>query len=169
MHVIVAGKSVSITSSAAGNPAIRWQVSSDGGRTFTPLNNDGTYNGVTNNTLTVIGAGTALNGNQYEAVFSNTLNAGAHAASAPATLTVKPPLSITAALPQGTARTGYNPAITASGGLKPHVTFGVSNFRDGGTGRTSAALSSSAAAGTITVNGMPTAAGTATLAGSGAG
>jgi putative Ig domain-containing protein/immunoglobulin I-set domain protein len=60
--------SVTFTAAAAGFPAptVQWQVSTDGGTTFTDIP------GATNTTLTFVAA-TTDNGNRYRAVFTNTV------------------------------------------------------------------------------------------------
>jgi hypothetical protein len=69
------GGSVTFTAAAAGYPvpAVQWQVSTDGGTTFTNLANGGDYSGAGSDTLTVSGATSAMNGYEYQAVFTNTL------------------------------------------------------------------------------------------------
>ena len=69
------------------NIAYQWQVSSDGGATWTPLSNDSTYSGVTSPTLTVANITLAMTGYEYKCVASNT---GGSATSDPATLTYLP-------------------------------------------------------------------------------
>ena len=57
-----------------GSPAAtttRWQISTNGGSTWTNLNNGGVYGGVTTATLTVTGVSSALNNDRYRANFSN--------------------------------------------------------------------------------------------------
>lgn len=76
-----AGANVSFTASASGSTplAVQWQVSTDGGKTFTYIN------GAISTTFTLNNVTTAMSGNQYRAVFSN--SAGTATTSA-ATLTV---------------------------------------------------------------------------------
>ncbi len=78
---VVVGQSVSFTASAIGNPTptVQWQVSSDGGKTFSNIS------GATSSTLTLNNVTRSMNGDQYEAVFTN--SAGT-ATSTAATLTV---------------------------------------------------------------------------------
>jgi Bacterial Ig-like domain (group 3) len=63
---VCAGATASFTSTATGSPAptVQWQVSTDGGSTFTPIN------GATSTTYSFT-ATAAMNGYQYEAVFTN--------------------------------------------------------------------------------------------------
>jgi uncharacterized protein DUF4038/collagenase-like protein with putative collagen-binding domain/immunoglobulin I-set domain protein len=79
-QTVTAGTSVSFTVAATGNPTptVQWQVSTDGGATFTNLT------GATSATLTFATI-TLQNGNQYRAVFTNTAGS---AKTTAATLTV---------------------------------------------------------------------------------
>jgi hypothetical protein len=85
------GQNTSLTASANnGFPAattVKWQVSTDGGNTWTDLANTGFYSGVTTTTLTVAAADMSLNGFRYRAVFSNA--SGLTATTTAGTLTVK--------------------------------------------------------------------------------
>ena len=62
-----AGQDASFTAAADGFPAptVQWQVSTNGGTTFTPIS------GATSDTLNLPARTLAENGNQYEAVFTN--------------------------------------------------------------------------------------------------
>ena len=72
------GQTATFTALASGNPTVQWQVSSNGGGTFTPIP------GATSTTLSFT-ATLAESGNVYEAVFTNTAGT---ATTFPATLTV---------------------------------------------------------------------------------
>ncbi len=79
-----AGSSVSFTASATAagldeTPTVQWQVSTDGGATFADVP------GATSSTLDLAGVTAAQNGDQYRAVFTNTIGS---ATSDAATLTV---------------------------------------------------------------------------------
>jgi hypothetical protein len=67
-QTVAAGQSASFTAAASGSPAptVQWQVSTDGGATWSNIP------GATWTTLTVAAA-SAQNGNQYRAVFSNNI------------------------------------------------------------------------------------------------
>jgi hypothetical protein len=83
--IVSAGSTTTFTASASGNPApaVQWEISSDGGLSFTALAPGGVYgNSVTTNTLTITGVAAAMNGYEYEAVFSN--NIGPVVATSPA-------------------------------------------------------------------------------------
>jgi large repetitive protein len=75
------------------------------------------------------------------------------------TLTIKPGLTITSSLPGGAVGTSYHHTITVSGGSTPY-TLSVTSFSAGSTGLTTAAISVNASAGTVVVNGTPSAVGT---------
>ncbi|HVU33786.1 MAG TPA: immunoglobulin domain-containing protein [Opitutaceae bacterium] len=89
------GGSVSFFVAATGTPTptFQWEVSTDSGVTWHAVSNGGVYSGVTTSTLTITGATTALNNNQYRALASN---AGGATPSAAATLTVSaaPPANV---------------------------------------------------------------------------
>ncbi len=82
---VTTGANVSFTASASGNPTptVQWQVSSDGGNTFTNIS------GATTTMLILNNVTAAMNGDEYQAVFTN--SAGSATTSA-ATLTVNAPL-----------------------------------------------------------------------------
>jgi len=78
--------------------SIQWQVSSDGGATWSNLSDNGTYNGVTTTALTITNATAGLGGNKYRTLITSS---GGTSTSNVATLTVSPalftfPVAITA-------------------------------------------------------------------------
>ncbi len=79
-QVVSAGNPVALVAAASGSPAptVQWQVSTDGGNTFSNLA------GATSTTLT-FNTTAAENGNEYQAVFTNSFGT---ATTAPAMLTV---------------------------------------------------------------------------------
>jgi hypothetical protein len=83
---VTAGAAATFTAAASGTPAptVQWQVSTNGGGTFS---NDTTDAGATTGTLTVSATTTSESGYEYRAVFTN---AAGSATTAAATLTVKP-------------------------------------------------------------------------------
>ena len=76
------GNSTSFFAAASGNSAqsVQWQVSTNGGATFTNLSNGGVYSGVTTETLSISNTSN-LNGNLYQAVFSNSAGIAASTAA----------------------------------------------------------------------------------------
>jgi sugar lactone lactonase YvrE len=83
---VTTGHTVTYVASVTGNPppTIQWQVSTDGGTTWTNLSNNSSYSGVTTNTLTITGSA-ALSGDEYRYIATN---ASGSVTSNAATLTV---------------------------------------------------------------------------------
>ncbi len=82
---VVAGDTTIFTSAASGNPVptVQWQVSSNGGVSFTNVA------GATKTTLSVVTAANASqNGYQYRAVFTNIVNGSSTATTTAATMKV---------------------------------------------------------------------------------
>jgi hypothetical protein len=145
---VVEGTNVSLTASANGTPTptVQWQVSTDGGKTFTNIS------GTTSTTLMLTGVTTAMNGNEYRAVFTN--SAGSATTSA-ATLTVTAAASapvLTANPSNQTILVGQTAvfAASASGSPTPAVQWQVST--NGGVTFTDI---SGAASTTLTLNNVP--------------
>ena len=67
----------------------QWEVSTDGGTTWTAITNNATYSGATTTTLTVANASIALNGNLYRLKLTN-ISGSNVTASASLTVTVLP-------------------------------------------------------------------------------
>ena len=72
-QTVTAGNNTTFTAAASGapTPTYQWQVSTDGGSTWTNLTDTAPYGGTTTGTLTVTGATTALNGSQFRCVATN--------------------------------------------------------------------------------------------------
>ena len=81
---VIAGESATFSAAASGYPApsAQWQVSTDGGKSFSPVS------GATSDSLTVADTTVTQNGDEYEAVFAN--GTSPVATTDPATLTVQP-------------------------------------------------------------------------------
>ncbi len=145
-QTVMAGANVSFTASASGTPTptVQWQVSSDDGKTFSSIR------GATSTTLTLNGVTVAMNGYEYQAVFTN--SAGSAASSA-ATLTVNAPPSITGNPSNQSVTAGANVSFTAlaSGNPTPTVQWQIST--DGGTTFTNI---SGATSTTLTLNNVTT-------------
>ncbi len=120
-----AGQNATFTASASGSPTptVQWQVSSDGGKTFTNIS------GATSTTLTLNHVATAMNGNEYQAVFSNSIGS---ATTSVATLTVQFPPTITTNPSNQTATTGQNATFTAEANASPAATVQWQVSTDGG-------------------------------------
>jgi hypothetical protein len=144
-QTLCAGSTGSFTAAASGSPAptVQWQVSTDGGATFSDLP------GATSTTLT-FGAGAVQNGYQYRAVFTNTCSS---ATTSAATLTVNAAPTVTTNPLDQALCAGATASFTAaaSGTPTPAVRWQVST--DGGAnfndvpGATSTTLSFASAAG----------------------
>ena len=120
-----AGQTATFTAAATGNPspAVQWQVSTDGGTTFTSVN------GATSPTLAFT-ATSDQSGNQYRAVFTNSVGT---TTSASATLNVDSPPVVTSQPSQVVVAAGQTAVFNAgaSGSPTPTVQWQVST--DGGT------------------------------------
>jgi hypothetical protein len=81
---VPAGQTVTFTASASGTPTptVQWEVSNNGGVTWSNIS------GATSTILTLAGVTTSMNGDEYEAVFTNSVGSVATMA---ATLTVTSP------------------------------------------------------------------------------
>jgi hypothetical protein len=87
--IIAKGQNTSFSITATGSGlAFLWQVSSNGGSTFTDLTNAGYYSNVTSPTMNITGAQLAISGYQYRCRVSGTCLPVVF--SNPATLTVLP-------------------------------------------------------------------------------
>jgi hypothetical protein len=118
------GSSTFSASATAGGPtqvSVIWEVSTDGGATFTPLQAGGVYgNSVTSTTLTITNAPYTLNQNQYEAVFATV--SGMDSVTTAATLTVKyAPVVVTSPASVGVGVAG-TAVFTAVGSGNPDIT-----------------------------------------------
>jgi len=132
-QTVTAGSNVTFAAAATGYPAptVQWQVSTNGGATFTNLSS------ATSTTLTLTPVTTSQNGYLYRAVFTNLVGS---ATTTPATLTVTTSMpTLTSITPTSGARgtsvtvtfTGTNLngafAVTGIGALIPVTNLTVSN------------------------------------------
>ena len=76
---VTAGGTVVFTAAAQGAPvpALLWQVSVDGGNTWTNLSDTGPYAGTATGTLTISGVTAAMTGTEYRCVASNSAQGSA--------------------------------------------------------------------------------------------
>ncbi len=140
------GGSGSITLGITGtNLTYQWQISTNGGTSFTDLTNNSTYSGITSKTLNITGATLSMNNYQYRVVMNGTCTP-ANTASAAATLTVNTAAAITLNPVDGNRCVGTSISFTsAASGSSPSYQWQVST--DGGfnytnlAGATSATLS----------------------------
>jgi hypothetical protein len=127
-QTVAVGATATFTSHASGNPTptVQWQLSTDGGATFADVG------GATADTLSLLNTAVGMSGNQYRAVFNNSLGT---ATSSAATLTVSP------ATANSPTVTGVSPAFGPAdcGGVR--VAIHGTNF----TGATSVQFGSTSA------------------------
>ena len=117
---MIAGHSASFSASATAvpTPSVQWQVSTDGGTTFTNVG------GATSPTYSLVPT-LAQNGNQYRAAFTNPVGT-VYSSAALLTVNPVPPLSITTtSLPAGQVyssahKVKYSATLTASSGNPPY-------------------------------------------------
>lgn len=108
------GNNAQFTTTAEGTGVTyQWQVSEDGGATWTNVINGVVYEGATSNTLDIIGAGNDLNGNLYRVVAS-VASCGSVATSAAAAFTVNPNPTITITSSQPNLVPGEFATLTAN-------------------------------------------------------
>ena len=106
----------SFTASAnAGNPIeYQWQMSNNGGVSFTNVANGGVYSGANTNTLTITGATTSMTGNVYQLIMSvPACNNNATTSAATLTVFANPVVNVTAA-PITSLFPGLQSTITAN-------------------------------------------------------
>ena len=124
-QIVVNGQTVTFTAASlnpSGTDTVQWEVSTDGGNTFTDIS------GATSTTYSFT-ASAAVNGTEYEAVFNNSLGSFT---SNPATFTLAVPPTVTTQPSAATVDIGGTATFTAqaSGVPTPTVQWQVSN--DGG-------------------------------------
>jgi hypothetical protein len=92
-QTVTAGNTATFTAAATGNPAptVQWQVSTDGGATFTNVP------GATSTTLS-FSAAVGQNGNKYRAVFTNSQGSATTTAATLTVIAVQPTCNVTAKL-----------------------------------------------------------------------
>ena len=124
-QTINAGQSVSFTAAATGNPAptVQWQVSTNGGTTFTNIA------GATGTTLTLTNVTAVMNANRYRAVFTNSVGT---ATTTAATLTVLYAPAVTTNPTSQTATAGSTVTFTAAATGNPAPTVKWQVSIDGG-------------------------------------
>ena len=123
---VAVGANATFTAAASGSPAptVQWQVSTNNGASYSTLA------GATSTTLTITAVTAAMNGNSYEAVFTNSVSS---VTSVPALLIVNSAPAITTNPVNVTVLAGANATFTAaaSGTPAPTVQWQVST--NGGT------------------------------------
>jgi hypothetical protein len=154
---VCVGGTTTLTAVGSGTGVIyQWQISTDGGATWTNVANAPPYSGATTGTLTISGATTAINNTIYRVLVSNS-TCTSPSTSSPATLTVNTLPAVTADPANKTicagATTTFSGAATGSAvGYQWQVsTDGGANY----TNVTNGGVYSGATTGTLTVTGAP--------------
>lgn len=104
--------SFSVTATGAGTLSYLWQVSTNGGTSYSTVGNGGIYTNATTSTLNITAATTAVNNNLYRCVVSGTCTPSA--TSAAATLTVNAAPAVTTSPSNSTVCTGANTSFTVT-------------------------------------------------------
>ncbi len=123
-QTVTAGQTVSFTAAASGTPTptVQWQISTDGGHTFSNIAN-------ANSTTLSFPATVAENGDEYQAVFTNTIGT---ATTTPATLIVDFAPSVTSNPTNQTAASGQTATFTAAASANPTASVQWQISTDGG-------------------------------------
>jgi alpha-tubulin suppressor-like RCC1 family protein len=119
------GQTATFVSAASGvpTPAVQWEVSADGGASWSPIENADA------GTLTIAGAKTAETGDQFRAVFTN---AAGEATSRAATLTVQQAPAMTEQPSSTTVQEGQNALFEAAASGSPAPTVKWETSANGG-------------------------------------
>ena len=119
---VCATGSTSFTVAAAGTtPGYQWQLSTNGGTTWTNIANGGVYGGATTTTLTLTNITAGMTGSQYRCVVSGAAPCAA-VNSGVATLNVTPQPVITAA-PYTALMAGWTTTLTVNVTPAPGLSF----------------------------------------------
>lgn len=129
--VICTAQNTSFTVGASGTGVTyQWQVSTDGGATYSNLANGGVYSNVTTATMNITAATAGMNNYRYRCAVGGTCTPGAN--SAAAVLTVNTPVSLTANPSNSlVCENGSTSFTVAAAGTSPTYQWQVST--NGGT------------------------------------
>jgi alpha-tubulin suppressor-like RCC1 family protein len=117
------GQPAGFTSAASNSPTIQWELSSDGGTTWHPIE------GATTGTYSIAATTAAENGHQFRAVFTN---AGGTVTSKAATLTVTKKPAIAQQPVDANAQEGHEATFEAKASGSPAPTAQWQESTDGG-------------------------------------
>ncbi len=128
-QLVNVGDTASFTAAASSSPAatVQWQVNTGSG--FANITDDSVYGGSSTGTLTITGATAAMNGYEYEAVFTN---GSGSATTTLATLTVAFAPTVTTNPSTQTASGGSTVTFTAAASGSPAATVQWQLSTDGG-------------------------------------
>ena len=120
--------SFTVTGNSSVSIIYQWQVSTDGGATWTNVANAAPYSGATTATLTITNVPTTLSGYKYRVLLSNaTCTAPTVSASSALTVNVLPTAAIAASAPA--IQAGQSSVITAT--TTPTTGLSIAWFRNG--------------------------------------
>ena len=117
------GAAASFASAASNSPTIQWEISTDGGVTFHPIE------GATSGTYSIAATVVAESGDQFRAVFTN---AGGSATSKAATLTVTQKPVVTQQPVDANAAEGHEASFESRASGSPAPTTQWQESTDGG-------------------------------------
>jgi hypothetical protein len=125
-QTVTAGQTATFTAAATGNPTptVQWQVSTDGGKTFSNIT------GATGTTLTLSGTTASQNGTIYQAVFTNSVGS---VTTTRATLTVQYAPIVTLSPTSQTVTAGQSVSFTAAGTGNPGASIQWQVSTNGGS------------------------------------
>ncbi|MBL7710024.1 MAG: T9SS type A sorting domain-containing protein [Chitinophagaceae bacterium] len=154
---ICLGGNTSFSAAATGTGiGYQWQVSTDGGATYTNITNGGVYAGATTTTLTITGATAAMNTYRYRVVVTGTCAPAAN--STGAILTVINPVAITAQPVNSEICSGSNTSFSVTGSSTQTIIYQWQvNPGTGFVNVANAAPYSGATTATLTITGATTA------------
>lgn len=113
--------SITVNAAAGNMQTIQWQVSTNGGVTWTNVTDGGIYGGATTSTLTITGAPATANANRYRAIVSNACNS---ITTSGTTFTVNPnPVIVVSANPYTALTPGMTTTLSAAVSPNPGATY----------------------------------------------
>jgi hypothetical protein len=126
------GQKVTFTASASGSPtpSVQWQVSTDGGKTWSNLSDGSSVSGSATDTLTLSNIQASEDGSQYQAVFTNSIGT---ATTSAATLTVQYAPIVTINPFSQTATAGQKVTFTVAANADPAATVQWQVSTNGGS------------------------------------
>lgn len=133
--------SFTVVATDSGSITYQWQLSTNGGTTWTDLGNTGAYSGVNTATLAMIGLTAAMNGYQFRAMVGNAGGATTVSAAVTLTVNVAPVITMQPTNQIVSAGTSVTFTVAASGTptpsmqwqRRPNTTASFVNLSSGGS------------------------------------
>jgi len=137
---VLVGKPVKLSVTATGTAPIayQWQISTDGGNTFTNITNGGNVTGANLSTLSLGNSLQGMDGQQFQCIITN---AGSSLTSEPVTLTVGAPPKFTAVPANLVEVVGQDATFSATVSGSPAPTFQWFKGKNALNGETNSTLS----------------------------